>query len=234
MRIRALLLSLAITAAGAAPAAAADVSLRVAPGAGVRLGNPLRATGRVTDRGAPVAGRAVALEVRRYPYKHGWRRKATAVTRADGRFSFRPRLDRNHRVRVRLLASAGDGVYVPPRPAAISPVRVAHVLPAFTLSFVQRGTDRIRLRQVYTVPRDVRLSAPTRFYVGAHTGRRARLRAVVGTRRVRAGRYLASATVRIPDSFGGRFRFLSCFAYSRGSGMGHPAARCPRRFARLR
>ena len=229
-----MLLSLAIAAAGAAPAAAADVSLRVAPGAGVRLGNPLRATGRVTEQGAPVAGRAVALEVRRYPYKRGWRRKATAVTRPDGRFSFRPRLDRNHRVRVRLLASAGDGVYVPPRPAAISPVRVAHVLPAFTLSFVQRGTDRIRLRQVYTVPRDVRLSAPTRFYVGAHTGRRARLRAVVRTRRVRAGRFLASATVRIPDSFGGRFRFLSCFAYSRGSGMGHPAARCPRRFARLR
>jgi hypothetical protein len=84
------------------------------------------------------------------------------------------------------------------------------------------------------VPRDVRLSAPTRFYVGPSNGRRARLRAVARTRRVRPGRYVARATVRVPASFGGRFRYLSCFAYSPGSGMGHPRASCPRRFAPLR
>jgi hypothetical protein len=231
---RALLLGLALAGVGAAPAGAAEVSLSVTPAAGVRLGNALTAVGRVTERGAPVAGRAVALEIRRYPYKRAWRGKARAVSKADGRFSVRLRLDRNHKVRARLLASAGDGAYVPPQPAVLSRVRVAHVLPAFTLSFAQRGSDRIRLRQVYTVPRDVRLRAPTRFYVGPNGGRRARLRAVARTRRVRAGRYVARATVRVPSSFGGRFRYLSCFAYSRGSGMGHPRATCPRRFASLR
>lgn len=234
MTLRALLLGLVLAAAGATPAAAAEVSLRVTPAAGVRLGNALTASGRVTEGGAAVAGRPVALEARRYPFKRGWGRRASAVTKADGRFSFRVRLDRNHRLRARLLAAAGDGAYVPPRVPALSPVRAARVLPAFTLSFTQRGSNRIRLRQLYSVPRDVRLSAPTRFYLGPATGRRARLRAVAPTRRVRAGRYVARATVRIPASFGGRFRYLSCFAYSRGSGMGHPRATCPRRFARLR
>ena len=40
--------------------------------------------------------------------------------------------------------------------------------------------------------------------------------------------------MRIPQSYGGRFRYVSCFRYSRGSGMGDPGQRCPRRFARLR
>jgi hypothetical protein len=122
-----------------------------------------------------------------------------------------------------------------------SPLVQAYVLPAFTLTFSQRGKRVLRLRQTYTVPRDAALSAPTRFYVGPCrpqngrcTAKRARLRAKAETRRVRAGRYLAKATVRIPRSFGGRFQYLSCFVYSPGSGMGDPDQRCPRRFARLR
>ena len=116
------------------------------------------------------------------------------------------------------------------------------MLPAFTLSFRSRDDEAIRLRQVYTVPRAVRLSAPTRFYVGACkpdsagrcTAGRAPLAAKAKTRRVRAGRYVARARVRIPASFGGRFSYVSCFAYSKGSGMGDPGQRCPRRSIRLR
>lgn len=92
------------------------------------------------------------------------------------------------------------------------------------------------------MPRDVELTARTRFYVGpCRPGRRGRctaarapLRATAETRRVRAGRYLAKATVRIPRSFRGRFQYVSCFLYSPGSGMGDPDQGCPRSSARLR
>jgi hypothetical protein len=192
-------------------------------------------TGRATEAGAPLAGRTVALEVRRHPFKRAWQQTGpTATTAADGSFSFSRELDRNHQVRARLVGVA-------PEPDVLSPLVQAYVLPAFTLTFSQRGKRVLRLRQTYTVPRDAALSAPTRFYVGPCrprngrcTGKRARLRAKAATRRVRAGRYLAKATVRIPRSFGGRFQYLSCFVYSPGSGMGDPDQRCPRRFARLR
>ena len=116
------------------------------------------------------------------------------------------------------------------------------MLPAFTLSFRSRDDEAIRLRQVYTVPRGVRLTAPTLFYVGACkpdtggacTATRAPRAAKARTRRVRAGRYVARARVRIPASFGGRFSYVSCFAYSKGSGMGDPDQRCPRHSIRLR
>ena len=132
---------------------------------------------------------------------------------------------------------------MPPEPDVLSPPRDAFVLPAFTLSFSQRGARVLRLKQTYTVPRDARLSAPTRFYVGpCRRGRDRRVhgaaRAGSAPRRRRAacapGRYVARATVRIPASFRGRFRYVSCFLYSPGSGMGDPEQRCPRRFARLR
>ena len=236
MTIRIALIAIALTLASAAPAAAAEVSLKVAPAGGVRLGSATTMSGRVTEVGVPVPGRAVALEVRRHPFERPWQRSGvTATTAADGSYSFSRMLDRNHRVRVRLLATTYT-------PDALSPRRNAYVLPAFTLAFDQRGTRVLRLRQTYTVPRDARLSAPTRFYVGPCrpdaagncTGRRAPLRAEAKTRRVRAGRYVAKARVRIPRSYQGRFQYVSCFVYSRGSGMGDPGQRCPRRFARLR
>ena len=224
------------TGAPRPPAAAAEVSLKVAPATGVRLGGTTTFSGRVTESGAPLPGRIVALEIRRHPYKSAWRRSGgTATTAADGSYTFARKLDRNHRARVRMLG----GPYVLD---SLSRRRNAYVLPAFTLSFDQRGRRVLRLRQAYTVPRDARLSAPTRFYVGpCHpdaddecTATRAPFRAETKTRRVRAGRYLAKATVRIPRSYGGRFQYVSCFVYSKGSGMGDPGQRCPRRFARLR
>ena len=115
------------------------------------------------------------------------------------------------------------------------------MLPAFTLAFSQRGSGRIRVTQTYTVPKAVRLTAPTRFYLGPCkpdrsgrcTARRAPFAAKAETRRVRKGRYVARATVSIPDRFEGRFSYVSCFGYSDGSGMGDPDLRCPRGSVRL-
>jgi len=221
--------------APAAPAAAAEVSITVAPAAGVRLGSPTEVSGRVTDAGAPLAGRIVVLEVRRHPFDRAWGREAVTGTDDDGSFEFSPELDRNHRVRARLIGVSAE-------PDVLSAQRDAFVVPAFTLAFEQRGERELRLRQTYTVSRDVKLSAPTRFYVGPCrrgtagecTGTRARLRATAQTRRGRAGRYRAGATVLLPRSCRGRFRYVSCFVYSPGSGMGDPDQRCPRRLARLR
>jgi hypothetical protein len=234
VRTRTALAAIALALALAAPASAAEISLSVDPAAGVRLGSATQLRGKVTEGGAPLAGLTVALELRRHPYERGWRRSgSTAVTAADGSFSFTRELDRNHHARVRLVGVTPD-TYSEPRDA--------FVLPAFTLTYDQQGARRLRLRQVYTVPRDTELTAPTRFYVGPCerdkrgrcTARFARFRAAAETRRVRAGRFAATARIRLPKSFGGQFQFYSCFAYSPGSGMGDPDQSCPRRFARLR
>jgi hypothetical protein len=234
--VRALLVAAGFALALAAPAAAAEISLDVERRAGVRLGNVTELSGAVTQDGAPLAGRRVALEVRRHPYKRAWRQVGrTKRTGVQGRFEFARDLDRNHQVRARLVGVA-------PEPDVYSAPREAYVLPAFTLTFDERRGRRLRLRQVYTVPRDAELSAPTRFYVGPCkpdrrgdcSARRAELRATAATRELRAGRYVATATVRLPKSFDGRFQYVSCFVYSPGSGMGDPDQRCPRRFAVLR
>ena len=236
MKAAVLTLAVAAALAGAAPAPAADVSLTLGNKAGVRLGNASELAGRVTAAGAPLAGRKVRLEVRPHPFDGAWQRRGSALTAADGAYAFAPRLRRNHRVRVRLdpLPDGSD--------TGLSPAADAYVLPAFTLSFASRGTRAVRLRQVYTVPRAVRLTAPTRFYLGPCapdaggecTAERAPFAAQSRTRRVRAGHYLARARVRIPASYAGRFRYVSCFAYSKGSGMGDPGQRCPARSIRLR
>ncbi len=235
MTVRAVLAALALLLVAAAPAAAADVSLGVEPAAGVRLGSDTSLAGRVTDAGAPLAGRTVRLELREHPFTGAWRRRGEAVTAADGRYAFRLRLQRNHQARVVLTEA-------PPAPGAVSPIAQAYVLPAFTLTYDQRGARAIRIRPVYTVPRAVRLSAPTRFYVGpckpnrrrACTAKRAPVDKRAETDRVRAGSYVARATVRIPAWYDGRFSYVSCFGYSAGSGMGNPKLRCPRTSVALR
>jgi hypothetical protein len=240
--LRPALIAIALALAMASPASAAEVSLTVEPDAGVRLGSATTISGRVTEAGVPLADRTVSLEVRRHPFNRAWKRRASATTADDGRYTFAPMLNRNHRVRVRLEPAPPTRPYELPKPESLSRRRTAYVLPAFTLAFDQRGARMLRLRQTYTVPRDVELTAPTRFYVGPCRpgrrgrckARRARLRATAETKRVRAGRYRAKATVRIPRTFRGRFQYVSCFLYSPGSGMGNPDQRCPKRYARLR
>jgi hypothetical protein len=224
----------------AAPASAAELSVRVTPSDGVRLGNLTRIAGTATEGGAPLADRTVRLEVRKHPFKRGWRRVASRRTDAAGRYSFRRKFTRNHRVRVRLEGLPATD-YTSPQPDTVTRRRNAYVLPAFTLAFTQRGPRRIRITQTYTVPRGVVLTAPTRFYVGpckpnandVCTTRRAPFAKEAKTRRVRPGRFVAAATVRIPASFGGRFSYVSCFPYSDGSGMGDPGQTCPRKSIKL-
>jgi hypothetical protein len=227
--LRTVLLALAPALVSAAPASAAEVSLRVPGKPAVRLGSETRISGKVTELGLPLAGRRVVLQVRRHPFAGAWKRRAATRTLQDGAYAFSPRLDRNHDVRALLTAVGPDGREVP---GAVSPVVRAFVLPAFTLTFAQRPEGAVRITQVYSVPRDVRLSAPTRFYVGRRSARRLPLREVARTRRVRPGRYVARATVSIPEAYDGRFAYVSCFTYSRGSGMGPRDLRCPERRAR--
>jgi hypothetical protein len=239
--VRATLLGTALALAAAAPASAAELTVRVTPADGVRLGNATTIAGRATEFGAPLVGRTVRLEVRKHPFKRAWRRVASKQTDADGRYTFAREFKRNHHVRVR-LEGAPATQYTTPQPDTLSARRNAYVLPAFTLAFTQRGSRGIRITQTYTVPKAVSLTAPTRFYVGpckpnaqdVCTAKRAPFAKQAPTRRVRAGRYVAKATVRIPASFGGRFSYVSCFAYSKGSGMGDPSQRCPRKSVRLR
>ncbi len=159
VRVMGMALALLLVGVAAAPAAAAEVTVQVAPKAGVRLGNTTGVTGRATENGVPLVGRTVRLEVREHPFTGAWRPRTEGRTGADGRFAFSPTFTRNHQVRAVLVG-------VPPAPDVVSPLAHAYVLPAFTLSFEQGSGGRIRLRQVYTVPRRVRLTAPTRFYVG--------------------------------------------------------------------
>jgi hypothetical protein len=239
--VRATLLGSALLLVPAAPASAAELTVSVAPAGGVRLGNATTISGRATEGSLPLPGRSVRLEVRKHPFKRGWKRVASKRTDADGRYSFAREFKRNHHVRVRLEGTPATD-YTSPGPDTLSAWRNAYVLPAFTLAFTQRGSRRIRMTQTYTVPKAVELTAPTRFYVGpckpnaqgVCTAKRAPFAKKTPTRRVRAGRYVAKATVRIPSSFGGRFSYVSCFAYSKGSGMGDPGQRCPKKSVRLR
>jgi hypothetical protein len=232
--MKSLLLSAALLLTLAAPAAATTVSIETGPPGGVQLGRTSTVSGTVTDdAGAPLAGREVRLEVRRHPFAGVWVRRATTTTDAAGNYSFRPQLDRNHEVRVRLVAT--------PAPDTLSTVGNVFVLPTFTLTFAQRTDGKIRVRQDYTVPPDVLLTAPTRFYVGPCgfkagkcTEKFAPLTAVAKTRQLRRGRYRATAVVKIPNRFEGRFQYVSCFTYSKGSGMGDAdALSCPKRRARV-
>jgi hypothetical protein len=221
--IRAVGLAVALLLTVAVEAQAAEVSARLDAPGGVRYGAETLVSGAVTEAGVPAPGRPVLLEGRRYPFAGDWQPLASGETGADGAFELARELDRNYELRVR------DAVA-----SAVSPTLNAYVFPSFRLGFEELRGGRIRITQTYQVPRDVHLRARTRFYIGPQSRRRARLRAVVPTRRVRPGRYRAVARIRIPASYGGRFRYVSCFAYTPGSGMGNPNRRCPRRTFRVR
>jgi len=198
--------------AQAAPALVVDVE-KPAVGLGARH----TVSGTLEDGTTPLPGEEVVLEGRRYPYEGSFRVIARAATDAEGRFTFRPKLDRNHVLRV-----------VAPAQRLTSARRHAYTLPSFELSYRAAGPGLARLVQRYTVPVGVKLTAPTHFYLG-WLGAKRSTRAVTGaTRRTAAGRYTSRATVRLPSAWHGRFRFGSCFRTSPGSGMGDPRATCPK------
>jgi hypothetical protein len=202
----------------AAPAAdaAVTVAMTVTPEE-TSYGETTEITGTALLDGAPFAGQPVQLEGRRYPFEDEYEVLATGTTADDGTYAFERELDRNWDLRVR----AGDGV---------SPHQRAYVFPWTKLSFRPRSERVIRVTLRYRVPRGVRLEQPTIFYVGPRKAKRAPRAAAGELERIRAGRYKASAIVRLPAKWDGRFRYASCFRYTGGSGMGNPRAGCPRKF----
>jgi len=201
-----------------ATASAAEVSLTVNPSE-VQFGAAHRATGRLAEGTVPLAGRTIELQGRAYPYDRRFRTLATATTDANGAYAVRKRFDRN----MQLQAVAPDA-------GATSPVVRAYVFPRPRSTFTALGRSRLKITQVLRTPANVKLSARTNFYLarkGAETARRV---ARAKPRKVGRGRFRATATVTLPRSWGGAFKYASCFRYSEGSGLGNPGASCPKRW----
>ena len=183
----------------------------------VRYGAEHRITGTLLDGTAPVAGQEIVLEGRRYPYEGSDRVIARTTSDAQGKFTLDAELDRNHRLRV-----------TAPAVAQTSPTLRAYVLPEFELSFRALRPGVVRLYQRYTVPKSVRLTAPTHFYLGPRGAKRATRRVSADVKRTAAGRYLSKLDFNVPNSWDGAFRYASCFRTSLSSGMGDPDQSCPR------
>jgi hypothetical protein len=221
--LRPLLLALLALVLLPAVASAAVVDIEVTPKSGADYGETHAVTGKLTGPyGAPLVGRKVELEIRAYPYKKKFRSVAEAMTGLDGRFAFERVFPKNHQVRV-FAPQFGDR-------SAVSPV---YVFPRTSLTFQLARRNVIRLVQTYTTPKGVRLTAPTLFYVGPSGKKKAPLAAKAKTKPIKKkgkrvkGRFRATALVRIPKAWKGRFRYASCFPYN--GGMGDPHLGCPKR-----
>ena len=221
--LRPLLLALLALALLPAAASAAVIDIQVTPKGGADYGETHAITGKMTGPyGAPLVGRDVELEIRAYPYKRKFRSVAKAMTGLDGRFAFDYAFPKNHQVRV-FAPQFGDR-------SAVSPV---FVFPRTSLTFELARRNVIRLIQTYTTPKGVKLTAPTLFYVGPAGKKKAPLAAKAKTKPIRKkgkrvkGRFRATALVRIPKAWKGRFRYASCFPYN--GGMGDPHLGCPKR-----
>ncbi len=183
----------------------------------VRYGATHTVDGTLIDGTTPLGAQEVVLEGRRYPYEGSYRVIARTTTGADGKFTFKPELDRNHRLRV-----------TAPAQAVTSGMVQAYTLPAFELSFRALRPGVVRLYQRYTVPTTVKLKSPTLFYLGPRGAKRASLRRAGELERTKAGRYTSQVDVTLPDAWHGAFRYASCFRPSPGTGMGDPDAKCPK------
>ena len=80
----------------------------------------------------------------------------------------------------------------------------AYVLPAFELSFRALRPGVVRLYQRYTVPKTVRLTAPTLFYLGTRGAKRASVRETGKLKRTSRGRYTSQVTVTLPGGLARR------------------------------
>jgi hypothetical protein len=200
-----------------ASASAADVRLALLTDEGVQYGTPHELSGTLREGTAPLAGQAIELQGRAYPYTGEFKTLATATTRADGSFAFKRRLDRNMDLRA-----------VAPAQGALSEDDRAYVYPRPRSTFKALSGNRLKITQFLRTPPNVRLSARTTFYLGPKKAKRAKPFARAKPRRIGTGRFKATATVRIPAAWKGAFRYGSCFRYSEGSGMGAPGARCPK------
>lgn len=201
-----------------ASASAADVSLSLADPE-VQFGSAHRAGGRLTEGTSPLAGQAIQLQGRAYPYDGAFRTLATATTGADGSYTVKKTFDRNMQLQA-----------VAPGAGATSRVVRAYVFPRPHSTFKALSGSRLKITQFLRTPPNVRLTARTNFYLARKGAATARRVARAKPRKVGRGRFRATATVRLPPAWGGAFRYASCFGYSEGSGLGDPGAGCPRRW----
>jgi hypothetical protein len=183
----------------------------------VRYGAAHTIDGTLIDGTTGLGAQEIVLEGRRYPYAGSYRVIARTTTDAAGKFSFKPELDRNHKLRV-----------TAPAQSITSDVLQAYVLPSFDLSFRALKPGVVRLYQRYTVPTSVKLSSPTLFYLGKRGVKQASLRKSAAVKRSKAGHYTSQVDVTLPDGWHGAFRYASCFRPSPGTGMGDPGAKCPK------
>ena len=202
-----------------ATAAAADISIGLGSGPGVHYGESHEIRGRLAEGSTPLAGQAVELRGREYPYRGDFETVATAVTDAAGGYAFAREFDRNMRLRV-----------VAPLQRASSRVVHAYVYPRPRSTFRALKDDRLRITQILRTPANVKLTARTDFYLGPEKAKTAPRVATAKPRKVGKGKFRARATVELPRRWNGAFRYASCFRYSGGSGLGDPGARCPKRY----
>ena len=202
-----------------ASAFAADVRIALLREGGVQYGKAHVLTGTLYEGDMPLAGQAIELQGRAYPYKGAFKTVATATTRADGTFAFTRKVDRN--MDLRALAPVQN---------ALSAVERAYVYPRPRSTFKALSGNRLRITQFLRTAPNVRLTAPTTFYLGPMSAKSAAPFARAEPRKIARGRFKATATVRLPRAWKGEFRYGSCFRYSKGSGMGAPAATCPKRY----
>jgi hypothetical protein len=216
--VRFAVLTLLLTALAVPASAHAAPLLNVDLGrASVRYGAAHTITGTLVVGAVPLSSQELVLEGRRYPYEGSYRVIGRTTTDAEGKFTFKPELDRNHRLRVTAPAQSLE-----------SNVLRAYVLPAFELSFRALRPGVVRLYQRYTVPKTVRLKAPTLFYLGKRGAKRASVRQAGELKFTSRGHYTSQVTVTLPASWHGAFRYASCFRPSAGAGMGDPGASCPK------
>jgi hypothetical protein len=183
----------------------------------VRYGEAHTIDGTLVDGTVALGAQEVVLEGRRYPYEGSYRVIGRTTTDAAGTFTFKPELDRNHRLRV-----------TAPAQQVTSSLLQAYTLPDFQLSFRALRPGVVRLYQRYTVPKAVKLSSPTLFYLGSRKAKRASLRKSADVERAKAGRYTSKTDVTLPSGWHGAFQYASCFRPSPKTGMGDPDAKCPK------
>jgi hypothetical protein len=200
-------------------ARAAELTIDVDEGdRGIHWGESHTVNGTLTSDGkTPLGGQQVVLQGQPFPFDDPFMQLASATTATDGTFSFTTKLARNTKMRA-----------FAPALGIRSKQITAHLFPATHLSFRQVRPGVVRITQDYRVPRAATLGGRTLFYVAPRDAKKSRINRVATTRRVRAGRFRARVTVRIPDSYGGRFRYAACYRYSPGSGLGDPKISCPR------
>jgi hypothetical protein len=201
-----------------ASAQAAELTIDFPGPSGVRFGSASEIAGKLTQDGAPLAGQTVSIQARTYPFHDDFAEIATATTSEDGTFSFSREFDHNTQLRA---VAAG----------VTTPFVSAYVFPRPKSTFTAVSEKRLRITQILRTPDDVKqLKAPSIFYLSSRKAKRADRVASAMPKRIGKGRFRARATVDVPDSWNGRFRYASCFRYSKGSGMGDPKAHCPTRW----